>query len=91
MKSAVAHAGNARQMERIAAVGELYAERWGEFFHFALFDDQLESREAALERTHAKYCEALRSSRAARRRALRPCIAAGLHSYFAAQSLAWRS
>jgi hypothetical protein len=44
-------------MERMfAAMGNLYAERWGEFFHFALFEegDKPEDRDAAFERTHEK-------------------------------------
>lgn len=52
--------GYAQQMEQMfAAVGELYAERWSEFFHFAIFDDPAEMREEAFERTHANYCDAL--------------------------------
>ncbi|MPY72252.1 MAG: methyltransferase domain-containing protein [Alphaproteobacteria bacterium] len=53
-------------MERMfAAVGALYAEHWGEFFHFALFDDSEDGGsdaawEAAFARTHARYAEALR-------------------------------
>lgn len=51
----------ARQMEQMfAAVGELYAESWSEFFHFAIFDDPLQSREDAFARTHQRYCAALR-------------------------------
>src|SRR5574337_389041 len=48
-------------MERMfAAVSDLYAEYWNEFFHFALFKDEYESRESAFENTHNKYLEALR-------------------------------
>lgn len=50
-------------MERMfAAVSDLYAEYWNEFFHFALFTDEHESWESAFENTHKKYLEALRIS-----------------------------
>jgi len=48
-------------MERMfAAVSDLYAEYWNEFFHFALFKDDQESRESAFTNTHKKYLDALR-------------------------------
>jgi len=43
-----------------AAVSDLYAEYWNEFFHFALFKDDQESRESAFTNTHKKYLDALR-------------------------------
>lgn len=48
-------------MERMfAAVSDLYAEYWNDYFHFALFQDEHESRESAFQNTHKKYLEALR-------------------------------
>ena len=48
-------------MERMfAAVSDLYAEYWNDFFHFALFKDDHESWESAFANTHKKYLEALR-------------------------------
>lgn len=48
-------------MERMfAAVSDLYAEYWNDFFHFALFKDNRESWESAFSNTHKKYLEALR-------------------------------
>lgn len=48
-------------MERMfAAVSDLYAEYWNDFFHFALFQDEHESWESAFANTHKKYLEALR-------------------------------
>ena len=48
-------------MERMfAAVSDLYAEYWNDFFHFALFKDENESWESAFRNTHKKYLEALR-------------------------------
>ena len=60
---------HAENMERMfAAVGGLYAERWGEFFHFALFEDgdDPEDRDGAFARTHRCYAEALRVGGATR-------------------------
>lgn len=52
-------------MERMfAAVGNLYAAYWNDYFHFALFRDERESRESAFRNTHEKYLEALRVGRA---------------------------
>lgn len=51
----------AESMERMfAAVSDLYAEYWNDFFHFALFKDEKESWESAFKNTHKKYIEALR-------------------------------
>lgn len=48
-------------MERMfAAVSNLYAEYWHDFFHFAIFEDEAESWDSAFERTHRRYLEALR-------------------------------
>lgn len=48
-------------MERMfAAVSDLYAEYWHDFFHFAIFEDEAESWDSAFERTHRRYLEALR-------------------------------
>ena len=48
-------------MERMfAAVSDLYAEYWNDYFHFALFKDEHESWESAFKNTHTKYLEALR-------------------------------
>ena len=52
-------------MERMfAAVSDLYAEHWNDFFHFALFEPGAELTgeedwDAAFERTHRLYAEAL--------------------------------
>ena len=52
-------------MERMfAAVSDLYAEHWNDFFHFALFEPGAESAEgidwdSAFERTHRLFAEAL--------------------------------
>ena len=47
-------------MERMfAAVSDLYAEHWSDFFHFAIFEEDGEDRDAAFERTHRRYLEAL--------------------------------
>src|SRR5215213_6835993 len=53
---------HAENMERMfAAVSDLYAEHWSDFFHFAVFDgDPEEDWAAAFERTHRRYAEALR-------------------------------
>ena len=54
-------------MERtFAAVGDLYAKYWGEFFHFALFEKGDEEWEEAFHRTHQQYIEALRIEKAAK-------------------------
>jgi cyclopropane fatty-acyl-phospholipid synthase-like methyltransferase len=47
-------------MERMfAAVSDLYADYWNDFFHFALFETEEESWETAFERTHRRYAAAL--------------------------------
>ncbi len=47
-------------MERMfAAVSDLYAEYWNDFFHFAIFEDEAEAWDTAFERTHRRYLEAL--------------------------------
>ncbi|HEX6377326.1 MAG TPA: methyltransferase domain-containing protein [Allosphingosinicella sp.] len=47
---------HAENMERMfAAVSDLYADFWNDFFHFALFEDESESWQAAFERTHRRY------------------------------------
>jgi ubiquinone/menaquinone biosynthesis C-methylase UbiE len=79
---------HAENMERMfAAVGELYAERWGEFFHFALFEegDDPEDRDAAFERTHRCYAEALRVGQAARVLEL-ACGRGGFAAFLAART-----
>ncbi len=56
-------------MERMfAAVSDLYAESWNDFFHFAIFEGDAaeEDWDAAFERTHRRYAEALRIGEAAR-------------------------
>jgi SAM-dependent methyltransferase len=48
-------------MERMfAAVGDLYADYWNDFFHFAIFEEDGEDWQAAFERTHCRYLDALR-------------------------------
>ncbi len=47
-----------------AAVSDLYAECWNEFFHFALFAPDGASWDQAFERTHEQYAKALRIDRA---------------------------
>lgn len=48
-------------MERMfAAVSNLYAEYWDDNFHFALYEDENESRDSAFLRTHEKYRDELR-------------------------------
>jgi cyclopropane fatty-acyl-phospholipid synthase-like methyltransferase len=54
-------------MERMfAAVSDLYAEYWSDFFHFAIFNDASEDRDTAFKRTHWNYAEALRVGSAAK-------------------------
>ena len=46
-------------MERMfAAVSDLYAQYWNDFFHFAIFEDG-EDRDSAFLRTHRRYAAAL--------------------------------
>ncbi len=49
-----------------AAVTDLYARHWNDFFHFALFENDDQSWEAAYEATHERYLDALRVDRAER-------------------------
>lgn len=51
------HAENVERM--FAAVSDLYAEFWNDFFHFAIFEQDGESWETAFLRTHRLYVEAL--------------------------------
>lgn len=54
------HENYVENMERMfAAVSDLYARYWHDFFHFALFEDDAESWEQAIRRTHRRYLEAL--------------------------------
>ena len=47
-------------MERMfAAVSDLYADYWNDYFHFALFENDEESWEDAFERTHRRYAALL--------------------------------
>jgi cyclopropane fatty-acyl-phospholipid synthase-like methyltransferase len=73
-------------MERMfAAVSDLYAEHWNDFFHFAIFESDEEPWEAAFERTHRRYLEALRLSDGARAVEL-ACGRGGFSEYLAANS-----
>jgi SAM-dependent methyltransferase len=48
-------------VERLfAAISDLYARHWGDFFHFALFENESEAWDCAFERTHRQYVDALR-------------------------------
>jgi tocopherol O-methyltransferase len=49
-----------------AAVSDLYAKYWNDFFHFAIFEDDQESWESAFQKTHTRYLDALQISRAQR-------------------------
>lgn len=51
------HAENVERM--FAAVGDLYAEYWYDFFHFAIFEQEGEDRAEAFRRTHRRYVAAL--------------------------------
>lgn len=50
------------------ATAELYYAYWGEFFHFAVFHDGDDTGDfdSAFERTHQRYCAAIRGSEARR-------------------------
>lgn len=57
----------ADNMERMfAAVSDLYAQYWNDFFHFALFTSPNQDWDTAFRRTHEKYAQALRVERAAK-------------------------
>ena len=47
-----------------AAVSDLYAAYWNDFFHFAIFDYDKQSWEEAFQNTHKKYLEAAKISKA---------------------------
>lgn len=49
-----------------AAVSDLYAEYWNDFFHFAIFENDDENWESAFQNTHRRYLDALKISRAKR-------------------------
>jgi len=49
-----------------AAVSDLYASYWGDFFHFAIFDNQSQTYEQALKKTHDKYLDELNVSQSRR-------------------------
>lgn len=49
-----------------AAVSDLYAKYWNDFFHFAIFENDQESWELAFQKTHKRYLDALQISRAQR-------------------------
>jgi tocopherol O-methyltransferase len=49
-----------------AAVSDLYAKYWNDFFHFAIFEDDQESWESAFQKTHIRYLDALQISQAQR-------------------------
>ena len=46
-----------RMQEMFAAVSNLYADYWHDLFHFALFENDLESWETAFDRTHNHYMD----------------------------------
>lgn len=43
--------------EMFAAVSDFYARYWGDFFHFAIFENEEESWEDAFRRTHKRYID----------------------------------
>jgi cyclopropane fatty-acyl-phospholipid synthase-like methyltransferase len=52
-------------MEKMfAAVSDLYAKYWNDFFHFAIFDDENQSWESAFRSTSQKYLNALKAKHA---------------------------
>jgi cyclopropane fatty-acyl-phospholipid synthase-like methyltransferase len=46
--------------EMFAAVSDLYARYWGEFFHFTIFDNGEQSWEQAIQKTHQRYMDDIR-------------------------------
>jgi cyclopropane fatty-acyl-phospholipid synthase-like methyltransferase len=52
--------------DMFAAVSDLYGRYWSDFFHFAIFENDTESWERALERTHRLYMDELRITGAER-------------------------
>ena len=60
------HRTHVDEMEQMfAAVSELYAQFWNEFFHFAIFENEVEDLELALQRTNRQHADALRIDSAA--------------------------
>ena len=41
------------------AAGEMYADYWNDFFHFALFEDENQDFDEAFAYTHTKYMDAV--------------------------------
>jgi sterol 24-C-methyltransferase len=75
-------------MERMfAAVSNLYAEYWNDFFHFAIFEDEREDWSTAFERTHRHYLEALQI-RAGSKAVELACGRGGFADFLAANSMA---
>src|SRR5215204_5387511 len=74
-------------MERMfAAVSDLYAEHWSDFFHFAIYEgDPEEDWDVAFERTHRRYAEAPRIGGAAKVLEL-ACGRGGFAEFLAAQT-----
>lgn len=68
--TADARRGHYRENMRdvFAATADLYYQRWGEFFHFAIFNegDDPYDFDAALERTHQRYFNAIHGAEAKR-------------------------
>lgn len=50
--------------EMFAAVSDLYSKYWHEYFHFALFEEGVESWTTAFENTHRRYMAALKADEA---------------------------
>lgn len=77
---------HAENMERMfAAVSDLYAEYWSDFFHFALFEDGEEDWDAAFERTHRRYASALQAGPGAKVLEL-ACGRGGFADFLAAET-----
>src|SRR5688572_392717 len=55
-----------RMPDMFAAVSDLYARYWGDFFHLALFEREGETWDEALERTHRTYLDELNAAGAER-------------------------
>ena len=52
--------------DMFAAVSDLYRRYWGDCFHFAIFENEGEPMDEALERTHRRYLDELRVKGASR-------------------------
>jgi SAM-dependent methyltransferase len=52
--------------DMFAAVSDLYSRFWSDFFHFAIFENNTETWEDALDRTHRLYMDELRVAGAKR-------------------------